>query len=130
MHKREAPTLGALNNKRHCLEERADASCCFSELCAARLARFLEAPRHQGSYGQRRERLANGAASPWNRSKRARKRRRAGQGAAKRLVRQTPHHSRASANFWNARARCDRASEPSAGMPCFSSALISPKVRL
>src|SRR5574337_59148 len=34
-----------------------------------------------------------------------------------------------AASIWNARARCDKASEPSAGMPCFSSALISPKVR-
>jgi hypothetical protein len=49
--------------------------------------------------------------------------------AGTRIDRRTPYHSRARANFWNARARCDRASEPSAGMPCFSSALISPKVR-
>src|ERR1700733_14321212 len=41
----------------------------------------------------------------------------------------TPNHSRACANFWNARARCDRASEPSRGIPCFSCELISPKVR-
>ncbi|MNL37831.1 hypothetical protein D3C87_1600040 [compost metagenome] len=34
----------------------------------------------------------------------------------------------ASASAWKARARCDRPGEPSAGMPCFSCAVISPKV--
>lgn len=38
-------------------------------------------------------------------------------------------HSQAWANFWNALARCDRARDPSGGRPCFSPAVISPKVR-
>ena len=43
--------------------------------------------------------------------------------------RRRPRQRQAWANFWKALARCDRASDPSGGMPCFSSALISPKVR-
>src|SRR6478752_4322420 len=34
----------------------------------------------------------------------------------------------AAARSWKARARCDSASEPSSGTPCFSSEDISPKV--
>jgi hypothetical protein len=38
--------------------------------------------------------------------------------------------SRSRASFWNARARCDKAVEPSAGKRFFSSAIISPNVRV
>ncbi len=34
------------------------------------------------------------------------------------------------ASFWNARARCDKAGEPSAGRAFFSAAIISPNVRV
>ena len=44
------------------------------------------------------------------------------------LARQAGFLRQAAASTWKARARCDRPGEPSAGMPCFSSAVISPKV--
>jgi hypothetical protein len=109
-----------------------------------RLARVTvfqnEATRPAGASYERRatealavsrgRRLGDGAASPWNRLKRTRKWTLAGsQSLGTRIDPRTLYYSRARANFWNARARCDKAVEPSAGIPCFSSELISPKVR-
>ena len=50
-------------------------------------------------------------------------------GAALREPLRARQSRQARASFWNARARCDSASELSRGRPCFSSALISPKLR-
>jgi hypothetical protein len=46
------------------------------------------------------------------------------------MSRSAPEMNRVPASFWNARARCDKAGEPSAGRAFFSAAIISPKVRV